>query len=645
TILHSLLQTTSKPLVDDCSGVTAPSSLVILSSRLNTIELIELVKLFTLVKFCSRSVHSASTSDVVDMGVSTQRSSQFGLVPVKPLDMDKIDVKIAGSIKILNNFLIEAPSLFNNELDLGPLHPHALIHRIPLESESNYIHCIRWLNDLYISSSDLFKIVGFKLVSLGRHIRDHRKLNEGISSDLRNLKPGIDSIIQDNGSELLDLLFRYGAIRTQKKQKLFNWHAVPHDRLFLDALERDLKREAAGNPASTIATFEPSFKIKWLHDCSLHQQLNDNNLSHVFLLGTKNGSEFYKQGKTLRKILQKRSLAHKDTPSKLPPWNHLEHLTNELPDERTFRCDECGKAFKRHEHLRRHRRSHTKERPFRCDVCLKSFTRSDNLAVHTRTHSRDGKDAYRSFHSSTHSGSLARTSDSDTLSDCSYMSSLTNSDSASQYSSRPSSSSQYGSPEHLGLLPFGEAIEPSSGPMRKHRSEDSFARELNYFEQQQEQQQQQQQIHNTGYSQPQTIYGSSLPTISTMSSVSPFDFGHIGHLNHFDMAYAPIQHTQSSNLEFDYTVPRTTQSLPSFDTIPASSTHSFYEDDFRTPTVASFGFTCPPTSADRMSALGLGEDYTDNGEGQFAYQPPPLVEDSVRTPGPNNYQYYNASLE
>lgn len=58
--------------------------------------------------------------------------------------------------------------------------------------------------------------------------------------------------------------------------------------------------------------------------------------------------------------------------------------------ERPFLCDVpfCNRAFKRHEHLKRHQKMHSGERPFKCTHpgCMKAFSRSDNLAQHYRTH-------------------------------------------------------------------------------------------------------------------------------------------------------------------------------------------------------------------------------------------------------------------
>ncbi|KAI8340514.1 hypothetical protein BC941DRAFT_324881, partial [Chlamydoabsidia padenii] len=60
-------------------------------------------------------------------------------------------------------------------------------------------------------------------------------------------------------------------------------------------------------------------------------------------------------------------------------------------EKRTFVCqaEDCGKIFKRSEHLKRHIRSiHTNEKPFECPYqqCQKRFSRSDNLNQHIRIH-------------------------------------------------------------------------------------------------------------------------------------------------------------------------------------------------------------------------------------------------------------------
>ncbi|KAL7327679.1 hypothetical protein PS15p_206078 [Mucor circinelloides] len=68
-----------------------------------------------------------------------------------------------------------------------------------------------------------------------------------------------------------------------------------------------------------------------------------------------------------------------------------------IAGQKVFTCkhDDCGKVFKRSEHLKRHVRSiHTLEKPFECPYqsCSKRFSRSDNLNQHIRIHRHTGKD-------------------------------------------------------------------------------------------------------------------------------------------------------------------------------------------------------------------------------------------------------------
>lgn len=107
----------------------------------------------------------------------------------------------------------------------------------------DYIHCILWNMHFYITGTDIVKILIWRFQNAGRHIASHKKFEEGVFSDLRNLKPGIDATLESPRSDFLEFLYKNGCIRTQKKQKVFFWYSVPHDALFCDALERDLRRE------------------------------------------------------------------------------------------------------------------------------------------------------------------------------------------------------------------------------------------------------------------------------------------------------------------------------------------------------------------------------------------------------------------
>ncbi|KAI8805971.1 STE like transcription factor-domain-containing protein [Cladochytrium replicatum] len=121
-------------------------------------------------------------------------------------------------------------------------------------TDSDFIACVFWNNKFYISGTDIIRTVVFRFNAIGRTVVNMKKLEEGVFSDLRNLKPGFHASLEEPRSPFLDLLYKNGCIRTQKKQKVFHWHAVRHDALFMDALERDLKRESQGVEPTTVSS-------------------------------------------------------------------------------------------------------------------------------------------------------------------------------------------------------------------------------------------------------------------------------------------------------------------------------------------------------------------------------------------------------
>lgn len=107
----------------------------------------------------------------------------------------------------------------------------------------DFIHCVLWNMHFYLTGTDIVKILLYRFQTSGRQLTNLKKFEEGIFSDLRNLKPGIDATLEGPRSEFLEFLYKNGCIRTQKKQKVFYWYSVPHDALFCDAMERDMRRE------------------------------------------------------------------------------------------------------------------------------------------------------------------------------------------------------------------------------------------------------------------------------------------------------------------------------------------------------------------------------------------------------------------
>ncbi|KAL2013548.1 hypothetical protein VTN00DRAFT_1073 [Thermoascus crustaceus] len=163
----------------------------------------------------------------------------------------------------LKYFLISAP------VDWPPDQP---IKRFLLPT-GDYISCVLWNNLFHISGTDIVRCLSFRFQAFGRPVRNSKKFEEGIFSDLRNLKSGTDASLEEPKSPFLDYLYKNNCIRTQKKQKVFYWYSVPHDRLFLDALERDLKREKMGQEPTTVAVSEPALSFEFDSSQSLFEQL------------------------------------------------------------------------------------------------------------------------------------------------------------------------------------------------------------------------------------------------------------------------------------------------------------------------------------------------------------------------------------
>ncbi|ENN70593.1 hypothetical protein YQE_12768, partial [Dendroctonus ponderosae] len=76
--------------------------------------------------------------------------------------------------------------------------------------------------------------------------------------------------------------------------------------------------------------------------------------------------------------------------SSLPLNAEARRKSNWALKQRKYKCTLCSSSFKRASHLSRHQLVHTGERPFACDQCDKAFSRHDKLKNHIRkTHSLD----------------------------------------------------------------------------------------------------------------------------------------------------------------------------------------------------------------------------------------------------------------
>lgn len=134
----------------------------------------------------------------------------------------------------LIKFLATAPRLWTSPAD-PPVRKFKM-------ANGEEISCVFWKGRFFITGTDIVKILIFHFQQMGRGILNPKKFEEGVFSDLRNLKPGVDAVLEEPRSEFLEFLHKHGCIRTQKKQKVFFWNQVPHEDLLREALERQMKR-------------------------------------------------------------------------------------------------------------------------------------------------------------------------------------------------------------------------------------------------------------------------------------------------------------------------------------------------------------------------------------------------------------------
>lgn len=184
-------------------------------------------------------------------------------------------------IKDLDLFLMTAPVNW---------HENQVIRRYFLNKEEGFVSCVYWNNLYFITGTDIVRCIAYKMGHIGREIVDRKKFEEGIFSDLRALKCGTHAILENSRSPFLKFLHRNQCLRTQKKQKVFFWFSVPHNKLFTDVLERDLKKELTNQPATTkpispiFKSFEFDQSLPLVDQLSTHCcKILGKDISHLLL--------------------------------------------------------------------------------------------------------------------------------------------------------------------------------------------------------------------------------------------------------------------------------------------------------------------------------------------------------------------------
>lgn len=108
----------------------------------------------------------------------------------------------------LKFFLATAPSRWSTAV---PSHPHMQQVPLPLGHPSSthpalnrfllpnseYVSCVLWGGLYHITGTDIVRALVFRFEAFGRPVRNMKKFEEGVFSDLRNLKPGVDACLEE----------------------------------------------------------------------------------------------------------------------------------------------------------------------------------------------------------------------------------------------------------------------------------------------------------------------------------------------------------------------------------------------------------------------------------------------------------------
>lgn len=57
--------------------------------------------------------------------------------------------------------------------------------------------CVLWNGLYHITGTDIVRALVFRFDAFGRPVRNMKKFEEGVFSDLRNLKPGTDACLEE----------------------------------------------------------------------------------------------------------------------------------------------------------------------------------------------------------------------------------------------------------------------------------------------------------------------------------------------------------------------------------------------------------------------------------------------------------------
>lgn len=143
----------------------------------------------------------------------------------------------------------------------------------------------------------------------------------------------------------------------------------------------DLNMLGSSPDFKTLATLKQFLKSKTRNDADL---LNNNHRPlNTKLFDLKAGSPFLSQA------------------GGPPDPGQKANCKKHLMDCKKFKCEQCGKAYKRSSTLTTHQLIHTNTRPFQCPYCHKGFHQKSDMKKHTYTHTGNAIEFVNCFSSFT----------------------------------------------------------------------------------------------------------------------------------------------------------------------------------------------------------------------------------------------------
>lgn len=163
--------------------------------------------------------------------------------------LNPAEIEALAQLDRLKHFLATAPSrwsspsqhqaanhhqqhhnLHGHGSSLSPLPTaHPALNRFLLPS-GEYVSCVLWSGLYHITGTDIVRALVFRFEAFGRPVVNMKKFEEGVFSDLRNLKPGTDACLEEPKVRYFSLHFLSSFFRRPRALPL---PAVGHRKMMI----------------------------------------------------------------------------------------------------------------------------------------------------------------------------------------------------------------------------------------------------------------------------------------------------------------------------------------------------------------------------------------------------------------------------